>query len=334
MSRSGRIVCFGELLLRLNAPGRELLLQSDRFDVIVGGAEANVGVALAQLGHDVRMVSALPPNPLAEGVRRRLRQFGVDLTHIQEPGGRMGLYFMSAGAVLRPSEIIYDRAASAFTMLRPGMIDWSDALADADWLHLSGITPATGEGPAALAVEAAEAATRMGVKLSFDGNYRKNLWDAWSGDAPAVLRAILDHASLAFINERDLGLILGESFEARDLAFDTAFRTFDRLERIACTSRTQTSVDDMSLGGGVYRRCGAAVNAPIDLPNVVDRIGTGDAFAAGVLDALMQGADDQRALDQGMALAALKHALPGDSLLISRAGLNDALAQDGHDVRR
>lgn len=334
MISRGRIICFGELLLRLNAPGRELLLQSDRLDVIVGGAEANVAAALAQLGHDVSMVSRLPAGPLAEGVSRKLRQYGIDLSLVQEGKGRLGLYFMSTGAVLRPSEILYDRADSAFSLLSPEDFAWDDCLAGADWLHVSGITPATGPGPARAAVDAVQSASAHGTKVSFDGNYRQGLWQAWGGDAPKVLREILTHASLAFINERDLGLILDRDFSSRDDAVAVAFDTFPKLERIACTTREQTSVDCMSLCGNLFTRGGMHSTEPQLLQNVVDRIGTGDAFAGGVIHALLDGSDDETALRTGVALAVLKHSVPGDAVLVSPRMLEQALAEDGLDVRR
>src|SRR5687768_6131452 len=182
-----RIVCFGELLLRLGAPGRQVLLQSPQFEVFVGGAEANVAVSLARFGHDSAQVGVYPDNALGAAAAGELRRHGVDTRALRTGPGRMGLYFLTPGAVHRPSEVLYDRAGSAFALADPAAYDWPALLAGADWLHLSGVTPALGERAAAAAIAAAREARRLGVKVSFDGNYRPKLWEAWNGDAPGLL---------------------------------------------------------------------------------------------------------------------------------------------------
>ena len=173
----GRIACFGELLLRLTAPGRELLLQTGRLDVHVGGAEANVAIGLARLGHDAAMISRLPGNALGEAALGHLRRYGVATDGVAAGPGRMGLYFLSPGAGLRASDIVYDREGSSFALAGPGDFDWETLLAGVDLLHLSGITPALGPNSAEAAIAAAEAARARGIPVSFDGNYRAQLWE-------------------------------------------------------------------------------------------------------------------------------------------------------------
>lgn len=335
----GRVACFGELLLRLSAPGHELLLQTPRLDVHVGGAEANVAVGLARLGRPAAMISAVPDNALGQAALGELRRHGVDVSAVRTLRGRMGLYFLSAGAVTRPSEVLYDRAGSAFAQAPPDLVDWDAALSGASWLHLSGVTPALGAHAAEAAIRAAEAAVRLGVPVSFDGNYRAKLWAAWEGDGPGILRRLLAAADLAFADERDIALVLGERFDGGDAptrlerAAAAAFAAFPRLRRIACTIRVQHAVGHHELSATLATRAGLCGAGTIALSGIVDRIGGGDAFAAGLLFGLTGGLDDQASLDFALAAAALKHSVPGDFGLASEADVRAAL-QGGFDVRR
>ncbi len=340
MTKRGTIACFGELLLRMTSPGSERFLQSARFDVYVGGAEANVGASLAQFGHQVRMVSTIPNNPLGEGAVAEMRRHGLDVSHVSRAEGRMGMYYLSQGAVRRPSEIIYDRKFSAFDQADPEATDWRAALDGMEWLHLSGVTPAIGASCSQAVLNIAKTASEMGVKVSFDGNYRGQLWAAWDGDGPGVLRQLLECASIAFINERDIGLILQQSFEGdtvadrRKEAFRLAFKTFEKLERIACTTRRQNSVEHHMLSGEIVTASSRVTAQEQDLTGVVDRIGGGDAFAAGVLHAIMSGKDDQYAVDFGVAASAIKHSIPGDINIASVSDVEQAMESDSLDVKR
>ncbi len=335
----GRVVCFGELLLRLSAPPGELLLQSPRFEVHVGGAEANVAVSLARLGRLSAMVSIVPDNALGRAARDELRRHGVETSSVRPGEGRMGLYFLSSGAVTRPSEVLYDRAGSAFAEADPDAIDWDAELAGASWLHLSGVTPALGPRGASAAVRAAEAARRLGVRVSFDGNYRAKLWAAWNGDGPAILRSLMAAADLAFADERDIGLVLGIDFSAHEpasrlaTAAKAAFAAFPHLQRLACTARVQHGVGAHDLSAKLVGRDRVCMAGPTAMSGIVDRIGGGDAFAAGVLYGLTGGMDDQKALEFGLAASALKHSIAGDFNLAGRAEVEAAL-QGGFDVRR
>ncbi|MBP6596462.1 MAG: sugar kinase [Arenimonas sp.] len=338
---SSRIVCFGELLLRLGAPGRERLLQSPRLEVCVGGAEANVAVSLARFGHASAQVSVLPPGPLGDAAAGELRRYGVDTSGLRTGPGRMGLYFLATGAGLRPSEVLYDRAGSAFALAEPGAYDWPRLLAGATWLHLSGVSPALGAAAAQATLDAARAARALGVQVSFDGNYRAKLWEAWNGDAPGLLRQVMAEADLVFADHRDIGLVLGlpfaqDSAEAQvDAAAAAAFAAFPRLQRLATTLRTQHSVDHHALSARLLVRGGGPFAAgPRDLPGIVDRIGGGDAFAAGVLHGLLTGQDEGASLQFGLAAACLKHAQPGDAHLASVADVEAMLQEQGFHVRR
>ena len=331
----GKIVCFGELLLRMSSPAGEMLLQSPRLDVCIGGAEANVAVSLARFGHPVAMVSALPANALGLAARDTLRANGVDTGAIRFGAGRMGLYFLTPGAVLRPSDIIYDRAGSVFEQADPALYDWPALLAGASWLHVSGVSPAVGPRAAQAVLDAMRAARKLGVRVAFDGNYRASLWAQQGSDGAEVLHELMRHADLAFADQRDIALVLRrpELANDRDAAVAAAFGAFPQLARMASTLRTQHGVDRHDLAACLHTRDGAIGSASYALRGIVDRIGTGDAFAAGVLHGLQRSWSDAEALAFGLAAATLKHAIAGDFNLASeeqvRAACDGAL-----DVRR
>lgn len=325
-----KIVAFGELLLRLAAPGRELLLQRPRLDVHVGGAEANVAVQLAQLGHHAAIVSVVPDSALGRAAINEMRRYGVDV-RVRTGAGRMGLYFMQPGAIHRPGDIIYDRAASAFACAPSTMIDWEVELDGAAWLHVSGITATVGPNAAAAALRAVAAARSRGVKVSADCNYRAKMWAAWDGDAPAILSELLAHADLMFGDHRDVAMILRQPVTDAAAA---AFAAFPSLQRIAATTRDSISVDHHEIGATLITRDRAWELPKRAVAPIVDRIGGGDAFAAGVLHGLVTGAGDELALGYGLAATCLKHAQIGDAGLASADELVAFVAGAGLDVRR
>jgi 2-dehydro-3-deoxygluconokinase len=334
----GPIVCFGELLLRLSAPGRELLLHSGRLDAHFGGAEANVAVGLACLGHATRMVSLVPDTRLGDAAVEALRRHGVDTRLVGRAPGRLGLYFLTPGAGLRASEIVYDRDGSAFSRSAIGNFDWPALLAGAGRLHLSGITPALGPAPAAQALAAVAAARAAGVPVSFDVNYRALLWQAWDSDPRTILAELVDHADILFGNDRDIALLLGtaiggEGAEQRQAAAEAAFDGFPNLRVIASTTRHPVDADHHRIAARIDTRDRSHQGEERSIPGIVDRIGGGDAFAVGVLHALMIGGDEAEMARRGLAAAALKHSLPGDASLFNRRDL-EAMMAGGFDVRR
>lgn len=329
-----RTVCFGELLLRLQGPGRERLLQSQSLEAHWGGAEANVAVSLARFGHRVSMVSAVPRNPLGRQCIAALKAQGVDTAFVRESEGRMGLYFLEPGAVLRPSRVIYDRAHSSFAATDPSEYDWEQILDGATRLHISGITPAVGPGPAQAACAAVEVATHHGVSVSFDGNYRQALWRNWGGDGPSILKRLLSHAELAFIDERDVALVLDEERRRRAEAMEQIFALCPRLAAVATTRRVHGSVTQQVLTGEYYERERLWTSQAYGLDHVVDRIGGGDAFAAGVLHGRSQGFDAARTIEFAAAASALKHSIPGDWNLVSTDEIDQAVEASSLDVQR
>ncbi|MCC8553170.1 sugar kinase [Xanthomonas hortorum] len=340
MSRA-RILCFGELLLRLGAPGHGLLLQQPRLDVHCGGAEANVGVSLAHFGHEVAMVSTVADNPLGAAVLGELRRHDVDTRHVRRVDGRMGLYFLTTGAIHRPSEVVYDRADSAFALAPADAYDWPRLLEGAQWLHLSGVSPALGADVAQATLAAARAARAAGVKVSFDGNYRPKLWQRWQGDARGILHQLFDCADVVFADYRDIGVVLGGEFpqdtlEARvEAAAQQAFAAFPQLQLMACTQRVAHNVDHHSLGAMLVPRSGEVARAPSEeLTPIIDRIGGGDAFAAGVLHGLIEGWSLEDTVRFGLAAGCLKHSIPGDFNPLSVADVQACVGDARFDVRR
>ncbi|WP_130620657.1 sugar kinase [Dyella amyloliquefaciens] len=337
---SGRVVFFGELLLRLSPPGHELPLQSPRFEARFGGAEANVASSLAILGHHCTMVSALPDHAIGHACAGELRRHGVDTSGLQYADGRMGIYFLSPGAMQRPPEVLYDRADSVFSRTPAEAYDWPRLLAGAQWLHLSGINLALGQTTTNAALAAVRAARAAGVRVSFDCNYRSRLWGARSPKAPAVLRELVAEAELVFGNDRDIALMLDQSFEqagATDrfrAAATAAFAAWPALRRLVATERHHHNVDDQELTGMLALRDGVLTTAPRRLSGIVDRIGGGDAFAAGFLHGLLRGLGDAPSLEFALAATCLKHAIPGDVNLSREADIHALLAEGGFEVKR
>jgi 2-dehydro-3-deoxygluconokinase len=331
-------LAFGEIMLRLSPPGRELILQTPRFDVWVAGAEANVATALARLGHDVAFASAVPDNDLGDAAISTLRGHGIDTSGIQKRGERMGLYFVTSGAGMRATEVVYDRAYSSFAETPADAWDWDTLLAGTDRLHLSGITPALGPAAAESALAATRAASERNIAVSFDGNWRGKLWARWDGNPRIILSELVERADLMFGNHRDISLLLDKDFsgdgeDRRRHAAEAAFAAFPRLAMIASTARHVEDVDRHRLSARIDTRTGHVQTGEVTLAGIVDRIGAGDAFAAGVLHALRSGGNADAAARTGLALTALKHSLPGDASLFRQADI-DAFLAGGLDVRR
>lgn len=332
------VTCFGELLLRLTPPRSQLMVQADSLEFHPGGAEGNVAVALASLGHQVRFAGLVSNNALGDRAVSALRGAGVNTRLLARAPGRMGLYFMEDGAGLRPSVITYDRAGSAFAEADQAAIDFVGALNGARLFHTGGITPALGPKGVALAKAANGAALAANVPICFDGNYRDALWSSWDSNPGAVLRELVADATILIGNHRDISLLLGKTFtgdgtDRRREAAEAAFAAFPTLELIASTARHIVTSDHHRIAARVDSRSSAHQTDEIDVTGIVERIGTGDAFAAGVLHAWLEGGDERAMAESGLALTAFKHTIPGDMCLVGRATL-DSFSANGGDVQR
>ena len=309
------VICFGEMLLRLSPPGCERLLQSPVFTARFGGSEANVAVSLARFGVRSRYVTRVPANAIGDAAVRALRAEGVETDSIVRGGSRMGIYFVEVGAGQRPSTVTYDRVPSAFSTLSPSDVDWARLVNGASWLHVTGISPALGAGPAECVLEGMTAARQAGLTVSFDLNYRATLWppDAAApvlqrlARAADVLLASEDHLEplLAITPGGDAGRRMAEAYGAR---------------LVAITSRENHSANENTVGAVLWdHRSGRLHESSRHHVQVVDRIGAGDAFAAGLIYGLTSGREPAGALRFAVAAGALKHTIPGDLNLLGVA---------------
>jgi 2-dehydro-3-deoxygluconokinase len=315
-----RVVTFGEIMLRLKPPGFERLLQSPQLEATFGGAEANVAVSLAQLGLDARFVTALPANPVGDAAVRAVRGFGVDTTSIRRSGDRIGIYFIEGGANQRPSKVTYDRAGSSISTVKSGDFDWNAILAEATWFHVSGVTPAVSAEAAAVTLDAVKAARAKKITVSCDYNYRKNLW-RYGKKAPEVMREIVSNATIGIANEEDCQQALGIDVPAtaggskedhyREIAAKV-MKEFPNLEKQVITLRESRSADNNGWSAVLYDGKTILRSKSYEITDVVDRVGAGDSFAAGLIYGSTTYRDDAKALEFATAASCLKHSIPGD----------------------
>lgn len=334
-----KVVSFGELMLRLSPPGNERLLQSPQLQATFGGGEANVAVSLAHFGLASHYVTRLPANPIGDAAIRVLRGEGVAVDHVQRGGTRMGVYFAETGAGPRASTVVYDRAHSSISEIAAGSVAWADVMSGAKWFHWTGITPALGSNAAACVREAVDAARKAGARVSVDLNFRKKLWS--SSQAQSTMRPLIEGADLVIANEEDLQNSLGitvagtnvtsghlDEAAYRTAAADVA-KTFG-VARVAITLRESHSASDNGWSAVLFEAAGNAWHRSqhYDI-RVVDRIGAGDSFAAGLIFGLLQGWKAEEALRFGVAASALKHTIPGDFNRVSVEEVRQLAAGDG-----
>jgi 2-dehydro-3-deoxygluconokinase len=330
---SATVITFGELMLRLGSPGFERLLQSPMLCATFGGGEANVAVSLAQFGMNSHYVTRLPPNAIGDAAVRALRAEGVGTDFIVRGGSRMGVYFTETGASQRASTVLYDRAHSAISEIPPDALDWDRVMKGAAWFHVTGITPALGDRAAAATVAAVAAAKRAGARISVDLNYRKKLWT--TAQAQKAMRPMMRNVDVVIANEEDLQCVLGIDVADADVTSGAlnvgAYRdAAERVTRelgpslIAITLRESLSASDNGWsavlwdGKTLHQSQRYAVR-------LVDRIGGGDSFAAGLIHGFITGRPHDAALRFAVAASALKQTIPGDFNRVSVAEV-DALA--------
>jgi 2-dehydro-3-deoxygluconokinase len=321
-----RVITFGEIMLRLSTPEHLRFGQARSFDATFGGGEANVAVSLANYGIDAAFVTRLPDNDIAKACLRDLRAYGVDTSGILSGGDRLGIYYLETGAVARPSKVVYDRAGSSIATIQPGMIDWEKVLAGADWFHWTGITPALSQGAAEVCLEAIRAANRLGLTVSCDLNYRKNLWKY--GKRPGeVMPALVEGCDILLGNEEDAEKVFGikpEGFDAASTggAIDQQrFRSvgeqlmarFPRAKKVIITLRGSINANHNTWGGVLWDGEQLFESPRYDITHIVDRVGGGDSFMGGLIYGLLTWpGDDRRALDFAVAASCLKHTVFGD----------------------
>lgn len=298
-------------MLRLACAEHLRFSQAHGFEATFGGGEANVAVSLAQFGFDAEFVTALPSNDIAEACLRELRGFGVGVGNCLESGERMGIYFLEKGAVCRPSKVIYDRAGSSISQVKPGDFDWEKIFEGADWFHWTGITPAISQGAASVCLEAVKAASKMGVKISCDLNYRKNLWK-WGKSAGEVMPELVSYSDVIIGNEEDAEKVFGIKGEGCEAEGLTLMRMFPKAKKIAITQRESLNADHNLWSAVLYDGSRLYVSRKYDITDIVDRVGGGDSFAAGLIYGILNRGDDAAALEFAVAASCLKHTIEGD----------------------
>ncbi len=340
---SKRIVTFGEIMLRLATHGYERFSQATQLNASFGGGEANVAGSLANYGLSADFVTRLPQNDIGEWCIKELHKHGVMTNHILRGGERLGLYFLETGAVARPSKVIYDRAHSSIADIRPGMINWEEVLTGADWFHWTGITPALSQGAAEACLEAIQVANKLGVPVSCDLNYRKNLWK-YGKTASEVMPALVAGCDVILGNEEDAEKVFGikpESFDVEKTGgeIDAAefesvcvqmMAKFPRAKKVIITLRGSINANHNTWGGCLYDGKLLYQSPRYDITHIVDRVGGGDSFMGGLIYGLLTYKnDDQRALNFAVAASCLKHTIYGDFNLATVAEVENLMKGDG-----
>ena len=326
-----KALTFGEIMLRLKAPGHERLLQSQRFEATFGGGEANVAVSLANYGMDAAFLTVLPQNALGDACISELRRFNVDTSRILKGPGRMGIYYLEAGANQLPSKVIYDRAYSSISLAGPGSIDWDAAFKGVDWFHITGITPAVSESLMMLSVESVQEAKKRGITVSCDLNYRKNLWK-YGKTADEVMCIIAANSDVLIANEEDvqksLGITIDVDVESGQIdsnkyekLSNKVLELYPNVKKIAITLRESRSADSNGWSACLNNREEFMVSKHYDINDIIDRVGGGDSFAGGLIYGLTHYETDREALEFAVAASCLKHSILGD---FNRISVDDA----------
>lgn len=336
-----KIVTFGEIMLRLKSPGHERFFQSPALEATFGGGEANVAVSLSLLGKQGVFASVVPDNPIGDAAVAELRKHGVDVSNVRRAKGRLGIYYLETGANQRASNVVYDRDYSCISAARPEDFDWPSMFAGAQWFHITGITPALSATSAATALKAVIEAKKAGCSVSIDLNYRKKLWN-YGKKAPEVMRELIAHADVAIANEEDIQKCLGIELPAVDVssgsldtgAYErlaaTVLKEFPNLSRVAITLRESRSADRNGWSAALASKSGFFLSRKYDIDDIIDRVGGGDSFSAGLIFGLLEfPGDDQKALEFAVAASCLKHSIDGDFNLTRRSEVEALLKGDG-----
>lgn len=333
------VLTFGEIMLRLKSPGHERFFQSPSMEATFGGGEANVAVSLANYGMQAEFLTVLPKNDIAERCIRELRYFGVGTEKIVRGEGRMGIYFLEAGANQLPSKVIYDRAYSAISLAKPGDIDWDRAFENVDWFHITGITPAISESAMELSMESVKEAKRRNITVSCDLNYRKNLWK-YGKSAAEVMRQIVTSVDVAIANEEDVQKALEISVDVnvesgaldrekyRTLG-DQVLSTYPNMKCIAITLRESHSADWNGWAACLNDGKEFYISKKYEIRDIIDRVGGGDSFAGGLIYGLNHYKSKQQALEFAVAASCLKHSVIGDFNRVSVSDVEKLAGGDG-----
>jgi len=335
-----KIVTMGEIMLRLSTPNNEKFIQADEFDINYGGGEANVAVSLANYGHDAEFVSALPKNPIGDAAIATLRKYNVGTKHISRSGERVGIYFLETGSAMRASNVVYDRANSSISTAKADEFDFDEIFKDADWFHFTGITPAVSDSAAKLTEVALKAAKKAGVTVSVDLNFRKKLWS--SEKAKRIMTNLMQYVDVCIGNEEDAEKVLGfkpgnTDVTAGELELNGYVDIFNQMcDQFKFKYVISSLRESFSASNNDWSACimdGATRefyhSKKYHITPIIDRVGGGDSFAAGLICGLCDKKDFKSALEFAVAASALKHTIPGDFNLVTREDVEGLAGGDG-----
>ncbi|MGB4659665.1 MAG: sugar kinase [Mobilitalea sp.] len=328
-----KVITMGEIMLRLSTPGYQKFIQSDCFDVCYGGGEANVAVSLANYGHEAYFVTKVPQNPIGDSAVAALRKYNVNCDFVARGGERLGIYYLETGASMRASNVVYDRAHSSIAEAVPSDFDFDAIFEGADWFHFTGITPAISDKAALLTEEALKAAKRLGITVSVDLNFRKKLWS--SEKAQKIMSDLMQYVDVCIGNEEDAEKVLGFHPGKTDVTsgelelagyqdiFEQMMKKF-HFKYVVSSLRESYSASDNGWSACIYDGQKFYHSKKYEV-RIVDRVGSGDSFAGGLICGLLDGKSMESALEYAVCASALKHTIPGDFNLVSRADV-EALA--------
>jgi 2-dehydro-3-deoxygluconokinase len=319
--KAPKVITLGEIMLRLSTPDFGRFIQARQFNVTYGGGEANVTLSLAHMGIAAGHVTRFPDNDMGRAATALFRTYGVDMSHVVYGGDRLGIYFLETGASVRPSKVVYDRAGSSFASISKGMVDWDAVFADATWFHWTGITPAISQGAADVCLEAITEAQKRGLTVSGDLNYRKNLWK-YGKTAAQVMPELTAGCDIVFASKGDMEEILGQTTEPvngeRFLgAAQALIAKFPSIKQVVNTKRTSVSANHNTLSAMSYIDGVFNKTDTLEINPIIDRIGGGDAFAAGYIYGIITYNDPKKALEFALAAGVIKHSIEGDANLAS-----------------
>jgi 2-dehydro-3-deoxygluconokinase len=334
-----QFVTFGEIMLRLNPPDFRRFVQAESFEVSFGGAEASVATSLVNYGVSSTFVTCLPPNEIGQAAINYVRRFGVDTSHVVRAGERIGIYFLEIGANQRPSKVIYDRAHSAVAEVKPGSIPWSQIFSDAKWFHFTGITPAISQSAADVCLEAVRSAKDKGLTVSCDLNYRGKLWK-YGKRATEIMTGLVRYVDIVSGNEEDCEMMFGikgvDVRIAEEVSADRYYevankltKRFPNLKKVCITLRGSISATHNTWSALLYDSRKLYSTRKYDITNIVDRLGSGDAFTGALIYGLLTGKSDQDALDFATAASALKHSILFDPNLVSVQEIESLVKEGG-----
>lgn len=326
-----KIVTFGEVLLRLSTPNFQKIEQATSFNATFGGTEMNVGASLVKLGFDATHVTAFPNNLMGQKAKAFLRFLGVNTSHVVLDGDRIGTFFLETGAVMRASQIVYDRADSAFANLNPDLFDWEKILEGADWFHWCGITPAISEGAAKACLDAVKTAKKLGITVSSDIYYRSNLWKY--GKTPQdILPELASYSDIILASRKNIEEIFGLKVTVDKGKFVEACKmlmeNYPNVKKVIDTERIQVSASHNQYAAKMWNGEELIETDYQDITHIVDRIGTGDAFLGGFIYGQLILKDDLQSLRFGTAASALKHTIEGDQNLVTVAEIEAVMSGD------